>query len=138
MIPAPFVQRLPTPAASDMTATRPAWMASSPCARRRSGESSDDIIGLHIDNLRLHRQPVMREPDAPGAQIGANFLVLDRIEAIIFFDLPGLRIPGHALCLRGGSATRKRLLTMVRNRPYASPGRVLRAVKWSNSARRRR
>ena len=74
--PAPCVQRLPTPPARLTTATWPVFKASRPSVAQlvkllctRSGQI-EHVARLHIADIAVDGQAVLRQADAPGAQVG--------------------------------------------------------------------
>ena len=83
--PAPLVQRLPTPPASETTATRPSASACMPVAIARGNRRGiEHVAGCDIFDAAGGRQAVLRQADAAGAQVGLDLLVLHAVEAVSF------------------------------------------------------
>ena len=99
--PAPLVQRLPTPPASETTATTPFGQRLHAERQRCRGASSSS--GARIFDPAGDRQAILREADAAGAQVGLDLLVLHAIEPVGFeqrFQASATR-PVSCSCARG-------------------------------------
>ena len=114
--PAPLVQRLPTPPASETTATVPSARASIPAsrsARSRLRGGVENILRLGVFDPAAGRKPVLRQPDPAVPQIGLDLFVLHAIESVSLEKrFETLRAPGVAIL-----AARQKVVEQVLHRP---------------------